>query len=167
MNPFVDPIDAANVLAAAATQVVDRWAAGDLAGAVRGLSDALQYFENARSNDPEAPGREAVSEAFLEPPSSKPPRRPPRRFSAALEMIDTRAQNVPGIAHGIIAACVEVVAEHGMLTKDPAVRLLASQVAWICEIDIDNDVFAALLNECHRRSKDQAAGPSQSEASGG
>ena len=158
MNPFVDPIEAANVLAAAATKVVDRWAVGDLAGAVRSLSDALQYYENAQSNNLELALTSVRSGPVLAELAVSSQKKPPLRFAAALTMIDARAQNVPGIAHGLIAACVEVVAEQGMPPHDPAVRLLASQLVWVCEVDGSNDVFAELVNECHRRSKNLSAG---------
>jgi hypothetical protein len=73
------------------------------------------------------------------------------RFRDALVIVDPGASNPSGIAHAIIAACAEVRHEGGSTATDPAVRLMVTQLAWVCRANCSIDEYAQLLAECRRR----------------
>lgn len=145
MSAFVDPLDAAAALAAAAAAVIQGDTDG-LVSSVGDLSTALAYFETAvAGNHPSPP---------IVSPSSGP-----RRFADALRMIDPKAQNVCGLATCLLSASAEVVAERGIPPLDPAVRLLASQLIWVCGVDGTDHDFSDLIAECHRQVQAQQSSP--------
>jgi hypothetical protein len=76
----------------------------------------------------------------------------PNRFRGALQIVDPGASNPSGIAHAIVAACAEVRREGGSTAKDPAIRLMVTQLAWVCRADSChiND-YGQLLAECRRQ----------------
>ena len=76
----------------------------------------------------------------------------PNRFREALQIVDPGASNPSGIAHAIVAACAEVRREGGSTATDPAIRLMVTQLAWVCRADSChiND-YGQLLTECRRR----------------
>jgi hypothetical protein len=76
----------------------------------------------------------------------------PNRFREALQIVDPGASNPSGIAHAIVAACAEVRREGGSTAKDPAIRLMVTQLAWVCRADSChiND-YGQLLAECRRQ----------------
>ena len=161
MSPFLDPLEASNILATAAAEVVERWEVGDLAAAVRRLSDALDHYGKARLATPLPAIRRFAALVAASRPLCSPaltedaaPASRTLRFEAALGMVDPGAQDPAGLAHGIIAACSEVSREHGLPARDPAVMLIAAQLAWACAIEFDNDLIADLICECFRRSKE-------------
>ena len=78
------------------------------------------------------------------------------RFRDALVIVDPGASNPSGIAHAIIAACVEVRDEGGSTQTDPAVRLMVTQLAWVCHANWDTDEYGQLLAECRRRAAGEA-----------
>jgi hypothetical protein len=73
------------------------------------------------------------------------------RFREALQIVDPGASNPSGIAHAIVAACTEVRAEGGSTATDPAVRLMVTQLAWVCRADSLIDDYGQLLAECRQR----------------
>ena len=75
----------------------------------------------------------------------------PTRFREALQIVDPGASNPSGIAHAIVAACAEVRSEAGSTATDPAVRLMVTQLAWVCHADSFIDDYGQLLAECRRR----------------
>jgi hypothetical protein len=75
----------------------------------------------------------------------------PGRFREALLIVDPGASNPSGIAHAIVAACAEVRNEAGSTARDPAVRLMVTQLAWVCRADSNIDDYGQLLSECRRR----------------
>ena len=77
----------------------------------------------------------------------------PLRFKIAVEMVDPAAQDLAGLARGIISACAEVNCEHGLPAKDPAVLLIVRQLAWVCDVNSDSEPFAELIAECWRQNK--------------
>jgi hypothetical protein len=81
--------------------------------------------------------------------TAKPAR--PTRFRKALQIVDPGASNPSGIAHAIVAACAEVRNEGGSTATDPAVRLMVTQLAWVCHADSFIDDYGQLLAECRRR----------------
>ena len=91
---------------------------------------------------------EALS--WMRPRSSNPAS--PNRFREALQIVDPGASNPSGIAHAIVAACAEVRREGGSTATDTAVRLMVTQLAWVCRADSChiND-YGQLLAECRRR----------------
>ena len=76
----------------------------------------------------------------------------PNRFREALQIVDPGASNPSGIAHAIVAACAEVRREGKSAATDPAVRLMVTQLAWVCRADSChiND-YSQLLAECRCR----------------
>jgi hypothetical protein len=74
------------------------------------------------------------------------------RFREALQIVDPGASNPSGIAHAIVAACTEVRREGGSTATDPAIRLMVTQLAWVCRADSChiND-YGQLLAQCRRR----------------
>jgi len=83
----------------------------------------------------------------------------PNRFREALQIVDPGASNPSGIAHAIVAACAEVRREGGSTATDPAIRLMVTQLAWVCKADSChiND-YGQLLAEC-RRQLGEETGP--------
>lgn len=81
----------------------------------------------------------------------------PSRFREALQIVDPGASNPSGIAHAIITACAEVREEGGATATDPAVRLMVTQLAWVCRADSTIDDYGQLLAECRRRVAEGAA----------
>ena len=82
----------------------------------------------------------------------------PNRFREALQIVDPGASNPSGIAHAIVAACAEVRREGGSTATDPAIRLMVTQLAWVCRADSChiND-YGQLLAECRRRLDQETA----------
>jgi hypothetical protein len=74
------------------------------------------------------------------------------RFREALQIVDPGASNPSGIAHAIVAACTEVRRKGGSTATDPAIRLMVTQLAWVCRADSChiND-YGQLLAQCRRR----------------
>jgi hypothetical protein len=85
----------------------------------------------------------------------KPPRA--NRFREALQIVDPGASNPSGIAHAIVAACIEVRNEGGSTATDAAVRLMVTQLAWVCHADSGIDDYGQLLAECRRRLAEESA----------
>jgi len=76
----------------------------------------------------------------------------PNRFRTAVDIVDPGACNPSGIAHAVIEACREA-REDGVATqRDEAVRLIVTQLAWICRANHDTDDYGALLEVCRRRA---------------
>jgi hypothetical protein len=77
------------------------------------------------------------------------------RYRAAL-LIQQGAVNPCGIAHALVEACRECMAEGTSQREDPAVRLIVHQLAYICNVaEIDNDsgqVYGRLTAECASRA---------------
>jgi len=78
------------------------------------------------------------------------------RFDNAV-FIQQGACNPSGIAHSIIEACREVRDENGDVQKDPAIRLMVHQLAFITkvgEIDHGSDVllYSRMIEECEEKS---------------
>ena len=92
-----------------------------------------------------------IGEAQILKPAS------PNRFREALQIVDPGASNPSGIAHAIVAACAEVRREGGSTATDPAVRLMVTQLAWVCRADSChiND-YGQLLAECRRRLAEES-----------
>jgi hypothetical protein len=75
----------------------------------------------------------------------------PNRFRQALQIVDPGASNPNGIAQAIVAACAEIRSEGGSITRDPAVRLMVTQLAWVCRAVSEIDDYDQWLAECRRR----------------
>ena len=72
------------------------------------------------------------------------------RFENALLIVDPGAINPSGIAYTIIDACRDARAEGIGTRDDAAVRLMVTQLAWVCRADSDTDDYGELLAECRR-----------------
>ncbi len=72
------------------------------------------------------------------------------RHRAAIDIVDPGACNPSGIAHAIIKACSEARDEGRGTRDDPAVRLMVTQLAWVCRANFDTDDYGALLAKCRR-----------------
>jgi hypothetical protein len=80
----------------------------------------------------------------------------PNRFREALQIVDPGASNPSGIAH-VVAACADVRSEGGATATDPAVRLMVTQLAWVCKADSHIADYGQLLAECRRRLDQETA----------
>ena len=80
------------------------------------------------------------------------------RFSDAL-FIQEGACNPSGITHALLSAIQELHAENAdtpTICNDPAVRLIAHQLAWILrlsEFDRDLDAYGRALDTCREKSQ--------------
>ena len=80
------------------------------------------------------------------------------RFSDAL-FIQEGACNPSGITHALLSAIQELHAENAdtpTICEDPAVRLIAHQLAWIlklAEFDRDLDAYGCALDTCREKSQ--------------
>lgn len=146
---YVDPVEASHGLAKAAAAVVYAQDAGQLGDALDRLKEALQYYELCRLVSPVPIYRPAGWRAGLR---TTPPE-PRDRFRAALETVGWRAQNPVGLADLLIAISMEVHDLHEIPNDDPAARLVASKVAAVCGISIDDNQVNDLIHECFRCSK--------------
>ena len=98
-----------------------------------------------------------TEQAAAETPASADGNRQPRskRFADALLIVDPGASNPSGIAYAIVEACREARAE-GVGTKDDvAVRLMVTQLAWVCRADSDTEEYGELMAECRRRAAEK------------
>jgi hypothetical protein len=73
------------------------------------------------------------------------------RFCAALRIVDPGTSDPSGIAQAIVAACAEVSREARLSAHDPAVRLMVTQLAWVCNVGLNISDLTQLLIECRRR----------------
>jgi hypothetical protein len=80
-----------------------------------------------------------------------PSRPAPQRFANALLIVDPGACNPSGTAYAIAEACQEARDEGVSTRDDPAVRLMVTQLAWVCRADSDTDEYGALLAACRAR----------------
>lgn len=81
----------------------------------------------------------------------------PERFGDAVLIVDPGASNPSGVTHAVVKACAEVRAEGGSTREDPAVRLMVTQLAWLCRGNSDVEDYGELLAECRRRASAVAA----------
>ena len=95
-------------------------------------------------NDDQA-NRPAETNAATTPP-------PAKRFANALLIVNPGAVNPSGIALSIADACREA-REEGVSTRDDAaVRLMVTQLAWICRADSDTEDYSQLMEACRERA---------------
>jgi hypothetical protein len=98
-------------------------------------------MDTDQSSSPDNPGQDVASAR----PQAK-------RFANALLIVDPGACNPSGIAYAIVDACREA-REEGVSTKDdPAVRLMVTQLAWVCRADSDTEDYGKLLAACRDRA---------------
>lgn len=76
----------------------------------------------------------------------------PARFEMAIRMVDPGIYDPALLATALLQACEEVAQENGDPATDPAVRLIASQLAWTCEAAPDLKSSAHLMFEVSRRT---------------
>jgi len=76
----------------------------------------------------------------------------PARFEMAIRMVDPGVYDPSLLATALLRACEEVAQEKGDPADDPAVRLIASQLAWACEAAPDLKSSAHLMFEVSRRT---------------
>jgi hypothetical protein len=139
-------------LADAATDVIASWVGADLNEALLWLDVALRNFNAAHpiSDAPADKSNEAASQVIEPVVGTEVPAR--RRFQTAIDIVKPGACNPSGIAHALIAACREARDAGIGPCNDPAVRLIVTQLAWICRADHDTDDYDALLEECRRKA---------------
>ena len=83
---------------------------------------------------------------------------PRNRYHNAL-LIHEGACNPSGITHALLSAIQELHAENAdtlTICNDPAVRLIAHQLAWILnlrEFDRDLDAYGCALDTCREKSQ--------------
>lgn len=79
-----------------------------------------------------------------------PRRLAPRRFQSAITVVEPGVYDPAAIARYIISACEEVVEEGGFPALDPAVRLMASKLSWLCQVSANIRDAAGLMWDCTR-----------------
>lgn len=157
MSVYIDPVEASHGLAKAAAAVVYAADAGRLGEALDRLKEALQHYELCRLVSPVPVYRPASQVPSDQRPDGDGSAAPDRRFRAALATVGWRVQNPAGLADLLIAVSIEVADQHEIPNSDPAVQLIASKVAAICGIAVDDDQVVDLIHECFRRSKQRDA----------
>src|SRR5258708_26210340 len=151
--------EAALSLADAAIDVIATMPAGDVEAAVRHLDDALRAFNEVYATAvgccPSVASTTANTERgpFTRTAAAADPN---RRFQDALAIVRPGGCNPLGIANAIADACRQVHAEGGAPVDDAAVRLMVTQLAWICAADHDTDAYADLIAICARRASSPA-----------
>lgn len=156
MSIYVDPVDACHGLAVAAATVVYAPDTGKLGDALDRLDEALQHYELCRLISPVPVYRPASRIPCNGSPDRNSCTEPDKRFRAALATVGWRVQNPAGLADLLIAISIDVADLHEIPNHDPAVRLVASKVAAVCGITVDDDQVVDLIHECFRRSKQPA-----------
>ena len=122
------------------------WAAWQDIGSKQPIEYAAEGLTLALGVAADHPEEAASDEVQILQPAS------PNRFREALQIVDPGASNPSGIAHAIVAACTEVRREGGSTATDPAIRLMVTQLAWVCKADSChiND-YGQLIAECRRQ----------------
>ena len=77
------------------------------------------------------------------------------RHADALAIVGGGACNPSGIALTLVHACRQVRDAGGDVRTDPAVRLIATQLAFLLDANSDVDDYGALMAACRAR----ASGP--------
>ena len=73
------------------------------------------------------------------------------RHADALALVGGGACNPSGIALTLVHACRQVRDEGGDVRTDPAVRLIATQLAFVLNADSDTGDYGALMAACRQR----------------
>lgn len=151
---YVDPVDASHTLAKAAAAVVYVSDAAGLGDALDRLKEAVQHCELCSLVSP-VPTYRPASQRHLwgRERDGNCSAGPSGRFKAALSTVGWRVQNPAGLADLLMAIADELAGLHEIPNHDPAVQLVASKVASVCGITVDEDQVSDLINECFRRSK--------------
>ena len=74
------------------------------------------------------------------------------RHADALAIVGGGACNPSGIALTLIHACRQVYEAGGDVRTDPAVRLIATQLAFVLDANSDTDDYGALVAACRARA---------------
>ena len=74
------------------------------------------------------------------------------RHADALAIVGGGACNPSGIALTLVHACRQVRDEGGDVRTDPAVRLIATQLAFLLNANSDVDDYGALMAACRARA---------------
>ena len=74
------------------------------------------------------------------------------RHADALALVGGGACNPSGIALTLIHACRQVRDEGADVRTDPAVRLIATQIAFVLNANSDTDDYGALVAACRART---------------
>lgn len=81
------------------------------------------------------------------------------RHADALAIVGGGACNPSGIALTLVHACRQVRDEGGDVRTDPAVRLIATQLAFLLNASSDTGDYGALLAACRARAGTACSGP--------
>ena len=79
------------------------------------------------------------------------------RHREALVIIDPGASNPAGVAFAIHNACRQAIAEGADQRTDPAIRLMATQLAFLTDakVDLDLSEYQHLMEVCRARAADR------------
>ena len=150
-------IEAVGDIAQAAFDLAGKWVAGEPQADVDALFSAIRRFTVAHHKAVAIELRVlgetiagANAPADVSPALAGGPR--PVRFDTALKIVDLGVFDPATIAHAIIAACGELQPDDDLPAFDAAVRLMASQLAWVCESAPCIKDSDELIFECVRRS---------------
>jgi hypothetical protein len=133
--------EAALALADAAADVVaTRNQGGDLEQAIRLLADSLGDFNTGLAGQVVEPTNTPASDVRA------------NRFRRAVDIADPGACNPSGIALAIYEACQDARSEGVGTARDPAIRLMVTQLAYVCDADSGIDDYGRILAHCRARA---------------
>jgi hypothetical protein len=143
--------DAAGDLAQAAFELIGQLTANpDLANAEPVFTAVRRFYVvyhssvgDGRSDDV----GELLAGTPGDPRSTSPP-----RFQSAIMVIEPGVFDPAAIARFILTACEEVVEEGGFPALDPAVRLMAAKLSWLCSVTANLRDAGGLMFACTRRT---------------
>ncbi len=157
MKARSDLIEAVGDIAEAAFELAEKWASGETHVDPDALFAAVRRF-NVTYHTAVATELRVLGEAVAgaDTPTDGSPSvmggTKPIRFDTALKIVDLGVFDPAIIAREIIAACDELLPEDDLPAFDSAVRLMASQLAWVCEAAPCIKASDELIFECVRRS---------------
>lgn len=157
MKAGPDLIKTVGDIAQAAFELAEKWTAGEPHVDPDALFAAVRRFNGAYHKTVATELRilgEAIAGAV--PPeidaAIRAGHETPIRFDSALKIVDLGVFDPATIARAIIDACGELQSKDDLPAFDSAVRLLASRLAWICEVPRCIKDCDELIFECVRRS---------------
>lgn len=141
--------DAASDLVRAASELAGRLTADKEFADAQSLFAAIRRFYVVYHVSVDEDRRDETNYLFAGSPETSRPIVPPR-FQSAITVVEPGVYDPAAIARYIISACEEVVAEGGFPALDPAVRLMASKLSWLCQVSANLRDAAGLMWDCTR-----------------
>jgi len=143
--------DAAGDLAQAAFELIGQLTANPELADAEPVFTAIRRFyvvyHTSVGDDQRAGGSELLAGM---PDAARPA--PPPRFQSAITAIEPGVYDAAVLARWILTAAEEVTAEGGFPALDPAVRLMASKLSWLCHVTPQIRDLGDLMWACTRHT---------------